>query len=105
VGYASQHSEAGRDEPLSYVSHSAKFKACRNQPDAVEGFVEKETCYRYFARDRSLATMDTTLVIPVSDSSGYGNEWILGDDLPALEKPIVEDIILYFRYKSRPIED
>jgi hypothetical protein len=105
VGYAPEHEQGKSDQPLSYVSRTPALLACRNVPDYSKGFVQDESCYRYFARDRSLSTLDTTLVIPISDSSGFGNEWVLGDKLPADEKPIVEDIVLYLRFKSRPIED
>ena len=41
-----------------------------------------------------------TLVIPFVENR---QSWIMGEGLPEDERPIIEDIILYFRYNSEPI--
>jgi hypothetical protein len=88
--------------PDSFLTHSQTFTACVNNwrledPNTVN---QEDTCYNYFARDRSLGTQDMTLVLPaVSDRQS----WLLGDGMKDNEKPIIEDIILYFRYNSEPI--
>ena len=62
--------------------------------------------WRHFARDRSLASLDWKLVIPIAvDGIATDAAWITGDGLPEDQKPIIEDIEIYFRYRSRPVTE
>jgi hypothetical protein len=97
VGYAPQNSLAQEDVPPAYSSHSPGFLACKNVPELGGDYITDENCFNYFARDRSLGAPDWKLVVPLD--IGYGNEWIFGDN-----NPIVEDIVLYFRYRTRPVQ-
>jgi len=99
VGYAPHSTMAAADDPPIYQTRSGSQAACRNRMENTMGYIDDETCFRYFARDRSLGAIDWKMVIPTNLD---GNGWILGDGLPENEKPIIEDIVLYFRYRSRP---
>ena len=99
VGFAPQNANAQLDAPAELETYTNALLACKNEPERGGNYVSEERCYSYFARDRSLASPDWTLVIPVD--SGFGNEWIV--DTETAEPPIIEDIVLYFRYRTRPI--
>ena len=105
IGYAPQSTEAQADAPASYVTRSTPFPACFNrigQPSAIG----EDECWRFFARDRSLASLDWKLVVPVLvDGAATDNTWILGEGLPADERPVLDDLVMYFRYRSRPIDE
>ena len=63
-------------------------------------------CWKTFARDRSLASLDQKLIIPVwVDDAATGNHWILGEGLKDDERPLIEDIIVNFRHVSRPVNE
>jgi hypothetical protein len=99
VGFAPHAPDAQLDSPAEYTSHTNGLLACKNEPERGGNYVTEERCYQYFARDRSLASNEWKVVIPVD--SGFGNEWIV-DDL--VEEPaVIEDIVIYFRYRTRPI--
>jgi len=105
VGYAPHNPNAQQESPPSYVSRSASFPACMNQPEEG-GTPANPICWRFFARDRSLASLDWKLVIPLNVEEGAtGNVWIAGEGLPEDQKPVIEDIVLYFRYRTRPIQE
>lgn len=99
VGYAPQHVLAKEDEAPQFVTRSGGQPACRNRPESSQGILEDESCYRYFARDRSLGATDWKIVVPIDLE---GNNWVLGDGLPAKKRPVIEDIVLHIRYRSRP---
>jgi hypothetical protein len=99
VGYAPQSTLAQSDEPPTYQTRSGSQAACLNRHENSQGVVEDESCFSYFARDRSLGAIDWKLVLPIDLD---GNGWIMGEGLPDNERPIIEDIVLYFRYRSRP---
>jgi len=107
VGYAPQSELAQLDSPPSYVSHTGLLDAC--EFEAAEGGIpnfernpnQVAGCFNFFARGRSLAAPDWRLVIPIG--YGSGNDWILNDGVPEDERSIIEDIVLYVRYKSRPL--
>jgi hypothetical protein len=105
IGYPPQNPEGASATPLTYVSKTEPLEACMNVPDYKKGYPQDESCFHFFARDRSLATTDLTLVVPISGQSGFDNEWLLGQGRSADTKPIIDDIVLYFRHRSRPIED
>jgi hypothetical protein len=99
VGYAPQSPDAALDNPPDFETHTSSLLACKNEPERGGNYVTDERCYNYFARDRSLATPNLKLVIPVD--SGFGNEWVVDDEV---ENPaVIEDIVLYFRYRTRPL--
>jgi hypothetical protein len=102
VGYAPHNALALQDSPPSFLTRSGNRTACKNRLENSQGFLTDESCYFFFARDRSLAAPDWKVVIPVH--GGVDNRWILGDGLPEDERPIVEDIVVYVRYRKRPIE-
>lgn len=104
VGYAPQSSQAQEDTIPAFVYRSQAFAACMGteEPD----FAGTLNCWNTFARDRALAAPDWKIVAPMHIGGGAtDNTWIMGDGLTENEKPVVEDIILYFRYYSRPIEE
>jgi hypothetical protein len=105
IGYAPQSDQGRMDSPPSYVTRSASFSACLNQPRHA-GKLQDAPCWRFFSRDRSLASSDWKLVIPVHIGGGAtANTWILGEGLPAEDRPVIEDLVLYFRYRARPIQE
>lgn len=96
VGYAPQNSLAQRDNTPSYVTHSNGLLACKNVPELGGNVITNESCFKYFARERSLGAPDWTLTVPFGVA--YDNDWVFGPD-----KPIIEDIVIYVRYRTRPI--
>ncbi|HYQ40706.1 MAG TPA: hypothetical protein VER11_02020 [Polyangiaceae bacterium] len=102
VGWTPTSSLGQLDSPPSFYTQSGELAACLNNqqlgnPSTVDS---QSSCFKFFARDRSLGAPDYQLVIPQIDRD---QAWILGDGLAADEKPIIEDIVLYFRYNDRPI--
>jgi len=105
VGYAPHNPNAEQQSPPAYTTHSASFPACVNLPEAG-GLPDDAGCWRYYARDRSLSSLDWKLVIPLYvDGAATDNAWLAGEGLPAEEKPIIEDVVLYFRYRTRAIQE
>lgn len=109
VGY-SETSEYGKmDSPPEFVTHSTTFQACTNNWKLEDPNLRsiEDGCFNYFARDRSLGAPDWKLVIPNLDveksGDNAGQKWILGDGQKADEKPVIEDIVLYFRYIAQPM--
>ena len=105
VGYAPQSLQALLPSPTAYSTTSTELAACINQTENAAN-LEGAGCWRFFARGRSLASLDWRLVIPLLvDGADVGNNWVAGDGLKASERPIITDIVVYFRYRSRPISD
>jgi hypothetical protein len=102
VGWAPQHAFANLENPDTFLTHSQAFSACQNNWNLEDPNLRKgeDNCYNFFARDRSLSTLDMTFVMPYVDGK---QDWVFGDGLKDEEKPVIEDIILYFRYNSQPI--
>lgn len=104
VGYAPQSDLAQRDAPPSYVTRSGPLSSCINQAERGGDLRDSPTCWRYFARGRSLSSLDWRLSIPLQiDSASTENSWLVGEDLPGEDRPIIDDIVLYFRYNARPV--
>ena len=104
IGHAPQSVEANADAPPSYVTRSVPFPMCMNAPES-SGILEGE-CYRFFGRDRSLASPDWKVVIPLFvDGAGGENTWVTGEGLPAEGRPVIEDLVVYFRYRTRPVNE
>ncbi|MBI5497712.1 MAG: hypothetical protein HY904_22080 [Deltaproteobacteria bacterium] len=105
VGYAPQSLDGQMDAPPTFVTRSTELAACING-DEQHGELIDAMCWQLFARDRSLAAPDYTLVIPLTiDGIGTGNSWISGEGLPESQRPVIEDIIVHLRYRSRPISE
>jgi len=105
VGYAPQSEEGGKSNPASYYSVSQPFTACVNTAE-VQGSLSTGLCWRYFARDRSLAAPDWKIVIPLTvGGAKTDSAWIAAEGLDSDEAPVIDDIVIYFRYRSRPIEE
>ncbi|MBI5497405.1 MAG: hypothetical protein HY904_20490 [Deltaproteobacteria bacterium] len=105
VGYAPESLEGQQDAPRTYFARSGELQACLNRAE-TGGRLEGSGCWRFFARDRTLAAPDYTLYIPLRiDDAETGNSWITGDGLPDASKPVIEDIVVYLRYRTRPIGD
>jgi hypothetical protein len=102
IGYAPQSALALQEDPPTFITHSSGMPACKGVAENSQGYLDRESCYQYFARDRSLAAPDWSLVIPVT--GGSNNTWLLGDGLPESSRPIIEDIVLYLRYRRRPVQ-
>lgn len=102
VGWSPNNAFGQLDNPPSFLSLSGELPACINnqQLDDPSTVNSQEGCFKFFARDRSLGAPDWKLVIPRIDED---QSWLLGDGLPAHQKPIIEDIVLYVRYNDRPI--
>lgn len=96
VGYAPQNSLARKNDTPSFVTHSNGFLACKNMPESGGNVISNESCFKYFARERSLGAPDWMLTIPFGVA--YDNDWVFGAD-----KAVIEDIVLYVRYRTRPI--
>jgi len=105
VGYAPQSTQAVQGEPASFMTHSAAFTACLNQAE-LAGDIPGAACWRFFARDRALSGSGWKIVIPLRvDDAATENTWLLGEGLSDEQRPIVEDIVLYFRYRTRPLQE
>ncbi len=105
IGYAPQSVEGGKETPASYVSVSQPFTACVNNGEAL-GSLDGAYCWRYFARDRSLASPDWKLVIPINiGGARTDTAWIADTGLSADTAPIIDDVVIYFRYRSRPVQE
>jgi len=105
VGYAPQHPNALQDSPPAYFTRGGPFTACTNFEE-VGGELEAAPCWRYFARDRSLASLDMRMIIPLQvGEANTANAWIAGEGLSEEQRPVIEDIVIYFRYRSRPVQE
>ena len=105
VGYAPQSVQGQKDSVPAFVQHSSSHAACVGEAE-VDSPNEDLACWKYFARDRSLAAPDWKLIIPLMVGGGATeSNWVMGDGLSSDVKPVIEDIIVYFRYVSRPIDE
>ncbi len=105
VGYAPQNPLAQGDAPPTYVTWSQALSSCTNAEENG-GLVSDPACWRLFARDRSLSSLDWKLVIPLRVGDGaLSNAWVLGEGLPSATRPVIEDIVVYFRYSSLPLAE
>jgi hypothetical protein len=105
VGYAPQSQLASLATPPSFFTISPSFTACVNAGEAL-GSLDGGYCWRYFARDRSLSAPDWKLIVPLKvDGASTDSAWIAEEGLAADEAPVIEDVVLYFRYRSRPIQE
>lgn len=104
VGYAPESLEGQQESPRTYFVRSASLDACVNRSGSPDP--DLENCWRYFARDRSLAAPDYTLFLPlrIGDADTV-NTWLTGTGLPDSQRPVIEDIVVYLRYRTRPIGD
>jgi hypothetical protein len=86
----------------TFMTRSMDLSACKNNSRLMDVATRdsEHGCYRFFARDRSLAAPDYTIVLPYVDDE---QSWIFGDGLPDNRNPVIEDIVLYFRYNAQPI--
>jgi hypothetical protein len=102
VGYTPESAWGQLQAPPSFITQSSGFKACENAWGLGDPVVpgQLEGCFKYFARDRSLGSPDWKLIIPLVDEE---QAWLFGEGLPQNEQPVIEDIVLYFRYNARPI--
>lgn len=104
IGYAPQAEEAREETPPTFVTRSGLLSSCLNQPERGGDLSDSPACWRYFARGRSLSSLDWKITVPINiDNAGTENTWILGDGLSDEERPLIEDIVIYFRYSSRPV--
>lgn len=106
VGYAPQSNEANLSKPRSFATRSGTLQSCLNSEERGGSLVSGSECWRFFARGRSLSAMDWKLRIPtLIDNANTESSWILGRGLPREERPIIEDIVIYLRYQSRPTSE
>ena len=95
-----------KPSPPTYVTRSGELSACINYPAETGDELVEAPCWRYFARDRSLAAPDWMMILPLRfDGADTGNTWLTGEGLPDDERPLVEDIVVHLRYRSRPIQE
>ena len=105
VGYAPQSSQAQESVVPAFVARSSAFAACLNVEGGASAMAEAP-CWNYFARGRSLAALDWKLIVPLFvGGAAMDSAWIAGAGLPAEKKPVIEDIVVYFRYRTRPIQE
>lgn len=105
VGYAPQSSAAAQGEPTAFFTKSSPFTACMNEAEDA-GSIGAGYCWKFFARDRSLATTGSKIILPLYIGDGLtDNTWILGEGLPDEARPVIEDIVIYYRYRARPIQE
>ncbi len=104
TSYAPQSSQAAMESIPAFFSRSGTFSACLNEPNSA-GTIGG-LCWQFFARDRSLSAPDWKLVVPLFVGGGATDTaWVLGEGVSNEERPIIEDIVLHFRYRSRPVEE
>ncbi len=105
IGYAPQSTEGQKDAPQSFVTRSGPFAACLNYEE-YGGQLVGGDCWRFFARDRSLAAPDWKIVVPLMvDGAATDNAWIAGAGQSDAERPIIEDIVMFMRYRTRPVAE
>ncbi len=105
VGYAPQSREGQRESVPAYALRSSSLAACTNQEELGGDLVEAP-CWRTFGRDRSLAALDWKLVIPLYvDGGAMPSAWLTGEGLDRDKRPVIEDLVLFFRYRARPIRE
>ena len=105
VGYAPQSIEGMQPSPPTYVTRSVELPACTNQPEQ-RGELVGPDCWRFFARDRSLAAPDWMMILPLRiGGAESGNTWLTGEGLREEERPMIENIVVYLRYRSRPTQE
>gem|GEM_PF-1436527 len=106
VGYAPQSNEAQLDAPRSFATRSGQLTGCLNASESTGGLSSGAECWRFFARGRSLSSMDWRLRIPIKlDDANTESSWLMGRGLGRDERPIIEDIVIYLRYSSRPTSE
>jgi hypothetical protein len=109
VGFSEKSTYGKMDTPPDFITHTGAFQSCTNNHALDDPNLRnnEDGCFNYFARDRSLGAPDWKLVIPSLDVErsldNGGQSWILGEKLPENKRPVVEDIVLYFRYNAQPI--
>ncbi|MEW5847247.1 MAG: dickkopf-related protein [Myxococcota bacterium] len=105
VGYSSESAQGQQTQPPTYFVRSGELNACLNQAESA-GRLDGGSCWHFFGRDRSLASPDYTLYIPLAiDGENTSNSWITGAGLPESQRPVIEDVVLYLRYRTRPISE
>lgn len=105
IGYAPQSNEAQLSQPRSFATRSGLMGSCVNTSE-LSGILDSSSCWRFFARGRSLSSHSWRLRIPVRlDDANTDNSWLLGRGLPRDQRPVIEDIIIYLRYHSRPTSE
>jgi hypothetical protein len=106
IGYAPQSNEAQLSQPRSFATRSGLLSSCLNAAESAGNLETRAACWRFFARGRSLSSNSWRLRIPVQiDDANTENSWLLGRGLPRDERPVIEDIIIYLRYHSRPTSE
>ncbi len=104
IGYAPQSQFGQESQPPTFYSLSSNLAGCLDS--AESNGAPEDNCWQLFARDRSLAAPDWKVIIPLwVDGADAGNAWIAGAGLPDAKKPVVSDIVLYLRYRTRPISE
>lgn len=100
IGVANDSAVGSMSKPPTFYSVSTDEKGC-----TVSSPVNVQDCWKLFARDRSLAAPDWKLIIPLYYNEDLASEqgWLLGLDKVPEEKPIIQDILLYFRYHRAPV--
>lgn len=104
AGYAPQHRYGALDVQPDFFTKSEAYPACMNENnfDDLSRVHLVDYCFKYFARDRSLGAPDWKIVLPYIEDD---QAWILGEGLPSDDQPVIEDVVVYFRYGSRPISE
>ena len=106
IGYAPQSNEAQRSTPATFATRSGQMRSCINASETAGSLASGAECWRFFARGRSLSANGWQLRIPILiDDANTDSAWITGRNLPRDQRPIIEDIVVYLRYHSRPTSD
>jgi hypothetical protein len=106
AGYAPESPQGQETSPPSYATISGSLQACMNQTETQGILSNQASCWDFYARDRTLAAPDWQILIPLDiGGTNTGNGWLKGTGLPAAQRPEIDDIVLYIRYRSRPIAE
>jgi hypothetical protein len=106
IGYAPQSNEAQRSTPTTFATRSGQMRSCINSEEMAGSLASGAECWRFFARGRSLSANGWQLRIPILiDDANTDSAWVIGRNLPRDQRPIIEDIVVYLRYHSRPTSD
>jgi hypothetical protein len=102
IGWSPASGIGQLDQPPAFMTQMEPLPACVNNVLLGSSATQAQaaSCFVYFARDRSLAAPDWVFILPQVDAA---QKWLMGDGLSEDEKPIIEDIVLYFRHNARVI--
>ena len=102
IGWSPTARPGQLDQAPEFLLRTSLLPACVNNQQLEDPSTQAtaSACYHYFVRDRSLAAPDWMFILPDVDED---QRWILGEGLAEDERPVIEDIKIYFRHNARAI--